>query len=797
MDTQAPEVISDPVGVIAKLVCGLEPTLSPSVVEEVVKSLTTHRATRRRLARTLSDRPGLLTDGRSPAPRVAGELLVALTQAGATRISPPCCHTCGKHLRSFHRRGENWYCSPCAREPVTCASCGKIRKLTFRDRAGEPRCHACPPDEGLDPLQVVIDAVAAVDPGVSAETVTAAVAAVTSRTGQRRQLAWALSDRPELLTGAGSEASIPSVLRLIEVLCDKGATGIVKPACPQCGRVVPLEAWGGMRICRKCRVTNSAEPCRRCGVPRVPAIRDERGLPLCGNCLPSDPDHQEICIECRRRRPVCTRSEEGPRCAACRVQTTMTCSICGRFTSCAISKATGEPWCQACKARWARCSACGQIRPIRGGSAAEPLCATCTRPDPTFWRSCPTCGQRGQLTLGPCKRCGLRARLREVLGDGAGGIRREFEALYEHLANYERPNTVLEWLENSPTDALRELGSGERQLTHAVLDELPDSQALQNLRGVLVATGALPFRDEQLFRLEAWIALVTRRDDPDDRQVLQRYALWYLLRRLRQRADKRTGVTRQQAELVQNHVRAAIAFLEWLAVRGLTLSSVGQGDLEEWLTSSNRRQAGSFVRWAAREKLTTVTYPAIRWAGPSGGIDTESRWEQARWLLGDSTLKAEDRVAGLLILLYAQRVAAISRLTLAHVETNKDNVMLRLGAEPVVLPAPLGALVQVLVADRRGRAAIGNEGTSTWLFPGGRPGRPMSPERMGQRLLRLGLHPGEARSTALFQLATDLPAAVLAQMLGISIGVAVKWQQASSGDWASYAADYSRRQNDD
>jgi hypothetical protein len=384
-----------------------------------------------------------------------------------------------------------------------------------------------------------------------------------------------------------------------------------------------------------------------------------------------------------------------------------------------------------------------------------------------------------------------------VLGDGAGGIRREFEALYEHLANYERPNTVLEWLDNSPTDALRELGSGERQLTHAVLDELPDSQALQNLRGVLVATGALPFRDEQLFRLEAWIAQVTHRDDPDDRQVLQRYALWYLLRRLRQRADKKTGVTRQQAELVQNHVRAAIAFLEWLAVRGLTLSSARQGDLEEWLTSSNRRQAGSFVRWAAREKLTTVTYPAIRWAGPSGGIDTESRWAQARWLLGDSTLKAEDRVAGLLILLYAQRVAAISRLTLAHVETNKDNVMLRLGAEPVVLPAPLGALVKVLVADRRGRAAIGNEGTSTWLFPGGRPGRPMSPERMGQRLLRLGLHPGEARSTALFQLATDLPAAVLAQMLGISIGVAVKWQQASSGDWASYAADYSRRQSDD
>ena len=50
-----------------------------------------------------------------------------------------------------------------------------------------------------------------------------------------------------------------------------------------------------------------------------------------------------------------------------------------------------------------------------------------------------------------------------------------------------------------------------------------------------------------------------------------------------------------------------------------------------------------------------------------------------------------------------------------------------------------------------------------------------------------------ALSTALFALATELPAAVLARMLGINIKVAVAWQQAASGDWAAYAADVSRR----
>jgi len=88
---------------------------------------------------------------------------------------------------------------------------------------------------------------------------------------------------------------------------------------------------------------------------------------------------------------------------------------------------------------------------------------------------------------------------------------------------------------------------------------------------------------------------------------------------------------------------------------------------------------------------------------------------------------------------------------------------------------------------------IGDSGSSPWLFPGGQPGRPISDFRLAERLRQLGLRPGQSRSTALFQLATDLPAALLARLLGIHIGVAVAWQRASAGDWTAYAADFSRR----
>ncbi|MGH3845480.1 MAG: hypothetical protein ACRDS0_29240 [Pseudonocardiaceae bacterium] len=65
---------------------------------------------------------------------------------------------------------------------------------------------------------------------------------------------------------------------------------------------------------------------------------------------------------------------------------------------------------------------------------------------------------------------------------------------------------------------------------------------------------------------------------------------------------------------------------------------------------------------------------------------------------------------------------------------------------------------------------------------------------MGERLKNLGLRPTPARSTALFRLAAQLPAALLARMLGIHIDVAVDWQHAT-GDWTTYAADVSRRHN--
>jgi len=142
-------------------------------------------------------------------------------------------------------------------------------------------------------------------------------------------------------------------------------------------------------------------------------------------------------------------------------------------------------------------------------------------------------------------------------------------------------------------------------------------------------------------------------------------------------------------------------------------------------------------------------------------------------------------------------VARISRLTTGHVTIDGMTVRIRLGPAPITLPGPVADLTRQLLDGKRGHATTGAGNPSPWLFPGGQPGRPISATHLGQRLKDLGIQPGQARSTALFQLATELPAALLARMLGIHIDVAVAWQHASAGDWMAYAADVSRRRQED
>jgi hypothetical protein len=315
-----------------------------------------------------------------------------------------------------------------------------------------------------------------------------------------------------------------------------------------------------------------------------------------------------------------------------------------------------------------------------------------------------------------------------------------------------------------------------------------------------VAVGALPERDENMIRLEAFVdQLLADQTDPDRRQLLRRYLTWHLLRRLRSPQRPRrprhhpatvhdgppAGPRRHRVPGLAGRTPPHPANLP--AKRSRPLGRRREGDLPP-----GNRPAHPLGPRQQAHRLCHL--PSTRWTGPARPLDHQHRWDTARRLLHDDTIKPEDRLAGLLVLLYAQQTAAISRMTVDQIQDGTTEVTIRLGRAPIQLPEPVAALARTMLANRKGHATIGAASPSTWLFPGGQPGRPISSAQLTHRLNAIDVRPSPDRSTALFQLATEVPAAILARTLGIHTDVAVTWQRHSAGDWTTYAADLHRRE---
>jgi hypothetical protein len=141
------------------------------------------------------------------------------------------------------------------------------------------------------------------------------------------------------------------------------------------------------------------------------------------------------------------------------------------------------------------------------------------------------------------------------------------------------------------------------------------------------------------------------------------------------------------------------------------------------------------------------------------------------------------------VLLYAQPLSRVAVMTTDTVTAHDSEVSVRFGSQPVIIPAPLDAHITDLIASGRAHhIGIGSTTPSTWLFPGHLPGRPISAYQLGQRLGVYGIDARAARRAAQQQLAAEVPAVVLAEMLGVTINTAVDWVHAAGGNWANYAA---------
>jgi integrase len=149
-------------------------------------------------------------------------------------------------------------------------------------------------------------------------------------------------------------------------------------------------------------------------------------------------------------------------------------------------------------------------------------------------------------------------------------------------------------------------------------------------------------------------------------------------------------------------------------------------------------------------------------------------------------LHPRDRLAAILMIVFAQRAEDIAALTWDQVTISADTVSIDPAGLAIELPPPLDEPVRTLAASNHNNRTAAHP-NSPWVFRGYRPGMHVTPThlRNHQRPVLAAL---EARLGALNELTQTTPIAILAETLGYSPQTLEAHARASASTYARYVA---------
>jgi AraC-like DNA-binding protein len=370
---------------------------------------------------------------------------------------------------------------------------------------------------------------------------------------------------------------------------------------------------------------------------------------------------------------------------------------------------------------------------------------------------------------GRCWRCTLTDAVEAALTNPeTGGIHPSLLPLVVALAEMPRANSGLTWLRQPHVTAFLQRLSRASLTSHEELDAMPASRTREHVRGLLVEHGVLPRRDERAARFRDWSdTALTRLFDGPERDLMQRYIRWQLLRRMNQ-SDTVSESTFLRAK---QNVTVAIDLINWLhSARGKTFTEVSQADLDAWQAEgpSTREFADRFLSWAVKTRVVSRDLqmtPHRRGTAPTlSAADQQQLIESV--VVAPGSLSPRDRLLAILVLVFGQSVERVASLRWDQVTVSSQLVTVRLGKQDVALPPPLDEPVRHL-ANNPLHANTAAHPNSPWVFRGTKPGQHSSPAALRLRL-RNTFASRAARLGTLHELTKTTPIAILADGLGYS-----------------------------
>lgn len=436
------------------------------------------------------------------------------------------------------------------------------------------------------------------------------------------------------------------------------------------------------------------------------------------------------------------------------------------------------------------CGQCLNTRELLGRRKGVPLCGDCWSRLPPLLRPCSRCDDvdyrsrpsRPRL----CPECLSRDKIRDVFSQDLLRKQPSLAGARDALLAADTTHCRQSFGGVTTWPLLKRMLAVGDVITHESLDSYGTPSQIRILRSFLVTTGALPVRDERVTALEAWIGSAADRIDRDeDRWSFLRFARWRHLRQARQKSLTESQLAWRRRELI-----LVSRFLHSLHSGGSTLRTATQAHIDAWLAAGTKDRARirPFLQWCRDNAITRAVHLPVL-PTPSlpktAGLAADQRQRLLREVL-DPAVELEPglRLAAGLVLVYGSRPHELAGLRLHDFIVREDTIHIHLGPEPLQLPAALEIHARAALA-ARSVARFGGIGEDhEWLFPGPIHGRPVTASTMTRWLRAMGLEPAPARSTAMGQLAMQLPPVILARLTGITVARAAVWHAATSASQA-------------
>ena len=435
------------------------------------------------------------------------------------------------------------------------------------------------------------------------------------------------------------------------------------------------------------------------------------------------------------------------------------------------------------------CAACDDTRLLPGKNAAgENICRDCA--GITTLLRYDTCGEEAErFRNGNCIRCVLHTDLTAVLQPNTPPDLR-LKRLVAVFAGAERPESIYTWKRGIGASALlTRLGTRELTISHEAFDALPASNAVEHLRETLTHHGMLPPRDRHLATFERWLdeRIRSLADHRDIQSPIERFGRWHHLKRLRAKSlpgkNMNFAVRSAKQEITESG-----RFLAWLqAEHGLTYADIRQSHIDDYLSCgpTTRHTIGTFIAWLVTSREIAKVRVPRREARSTPILTQATRLRHIRTCLTAEEIPAADRVAALILLLYAHPVGKIAALKATAIEARPDGLYLRLGSMPALLPAQVTETFWDYLQHRPNQRTTNTN--SPWLFPGSLPGQHTHPEGLLQRLRSWGIDLNGVRNTALRELSRELNPTALADSLGYSRPIIHQHAAAAAAPMSDYS----------